>query len=647
LHNNFCFGGKIYSEIMNNEDFRKLASAAVSASTSTSTSAPQTTTTAVASVEAQVNVSASSAAHRDNDDADNTSSNVDTNNTQTGTELSEKERRARSKAKKHESYLKWQERKALARERQAAKTKYRNRARERQQGVNPDYADIEEETLKQVDVETSKYLGGVIERTHLVKGLDYQLAERVRAQQEEEFESALEAQLDQHPSSVSKLNIDAADAPAAASAHDTSDMTRAICAMRFINTEEQSGGSMNESNVHMYAPGRVSYNFSMSSRYDPPEPSIVLHNREELAQIQPSVSAFVPLKSRIRVSMALRVLRGEISTAAASQILGSNERTESQRIQRTSAAGKSSHQVLSSSQTTKDDDDDDDDDSDIDDIFADAGREYVPTREKLFGNNDEQLADMEMGPARPPPARASDDDDLDDMPEMGPARPPPIGVSDDDDLDDMPEMGPTRPPPAGASDDDDLDDMPEMGPTRPPASHQTGLYDGIGDADSSDEDDPYAPDPYANANSNKRSASSMLTKLQPLESLSSAERSMSRKRRKTTDSKLGSFVIDFNDLDGTANMGYAFEDSDEDVEDGDTKNSTGPDTVSSSDGADPKRKFDAAKKMRAAERSEKQRFEKEFQQVQKLITAKSEERSKSTGKVDKRSAILNIRRRKQ
>lgn len=57
--------------------------------------------------------------------------------------------------------------------------KYRDRAEERRKGQNPDYADKLNQ-MASMDAETTKYLGGDIEHTHLVKGLDYALLVKIR-----------------------------------------------------------------------------------------------------------------------------------------------------------------------------------------------------------------------------------------------------------------------------------------------------------------------------------------------------------------------------------------------------------------------------------------------------------------------------------
>ncbi|KAJ1939098.1 hypothetical protein EC988_007406, partial [Linderina pennispora] len=71
-------------------------------------------------------------------------------------------------------------------------SQYRDRAAERRQGVSSEYEEGErmlqqlrdsttEEDSRQREYEQSKYLGGDIEHTHLVKGLDFLLLEKERA----------------------------------------------------------------------------------------------------------------------------------------------------------------------------------------------------------------------------------------------------------------------------------------------------------------------------------------------------------------------------------------------------------------------------------------------------------------------------------
>ncbi|KAF5281718.1 hypothetical protein FQA39_LY17739 [Lamprigera yunnana] len=116
---------------------------------------------------------------------------------------------ARRKKKSYYAKLKKQEDNKLA----ELAEKYRDRASERRNGANPDYQNVDPmnaaqayravapdlksgfdaaERRKQM-IQESKYLGGDMEHTHLVKGLDYALLQKVRAEiQQRETEQEIE-----------------------------------------------------------------------------------------------------------------------------------------------------------------------------------------------------------------------------------------------------------------------------------------------------------------------------------------------------------------------------------------------------------------------------------------------------------------------
>eukprot|EP00903_Cladosiphon_okamuranus_P018227 g16766.t1 len=71
------------------------------------------------------------------------------------------------------------------------RNKYRDRAEERRKGHNPDYADKLNQ-MASMDAETTKYLGGDVEHTHLVKGLDYALLVKIREEERQQQMEALE-----------------------------------------------------------------------------------------------------------------------------------------------------------------------------------------------------------------------------------------------------------------------------------------------------------------------------------------------------------------------------------------------------------------------------------------------------------------------
>ncbi|GAB2291588.1 Smu-2 suppressor of mec-8 and unc-52 protein [Dionaea muscipula] len=82
--------------------------------------------------------------------------------------------------------------------------KYRDRAKERREDQNPDYeptelgfhsvappgnVDIRSADAHKISIEKSKYLGGDVEHTHLVKGLDFALLHKVRSEIDKKHDS--------------------------------------------------------------------------------------------------------------------------------------------------------------------------------------------------------------------------------------------------------------------------------------------------------------------------------------------------------------------------------------------------------------------------------------------------------------------------
>jgi len=70
-----------------------------------------------------------------------------------------------------------------------SKNMYRDRVKERLRGVNPDYEGVQN-TIRDVSIEHSKFLGGDMKHTHLVKGLDFALLHKVRREINESGSSA-------------------------------------------------------------------------------------------------------------------------------------------------------------------------------------------------------------------------------------------------------------------------------------------------------------------------------------------------------------------------------------------------------------------------------------------------------------------------
>ena len=99
---------------------------------------------------------------------------------------------------------------------------YRDRAKERREEANPDYVGDQalfpgavpgkvpgyappgaQDELRQLSIEESKYLGGDMEHTHLVKGLDFALLRKVRAEMKEKEKDDAHAEREKPEDKVS------------------------------------------------------------------------------------------------------------------------------------------------------------------------------------------------------------------------------------------------------------------------------------------------------------------------------------------------------------------------------------------------------------------------------------------------------------
>ncbi|KAG5455696.1 MAG: RED-like protein N-terminal region-domain-containing protein, partial [Olpidium bornovanus] len=181
---------------------------------------------------------------------------------------------------------------------QEAEPKYRDRASERRTGINPDYAESEqilatlqktaEEQNQSVAYEQSKYLGGDVEYTHLVKGLDFALLNKVKAQLERKAASKAAAVGDAAPAEQTQTaqqrdirdeDLEAAAAEAAARAKAGEEKT--VCAVmdadfsgkpefrsKFAERVFEAGMAATHRQVlvrnELFRPGRMAFNFELA-----------------------------------------------------------------------------------------------------------------------------------------------------------------------------------------------------------------------------------------------------------------------------------------------------------------------------------------------------------------------------------------------
>uniref|UniRef100_A0A182JCS5 RED-like N-terminal domain-containing protein n=1 Tax=Anopheles atroparvus TaxID=41427 RepID=A0A182JCS5_ANOAO len=213
---------------------------------------------------------------------------------------------ARRKKKNFYAQLKKQEDNKLA----ELAEKYRDRARERRDGANPDYQNLDSSSStsayravapdaksgmdaaerRRQQIQESKFLGGDMEHTHLVKGLDYALLQKVRSEivaKEQEQEDEMEKLIDVEPptltaaGSIAKgLNITNAteqDQP------NTDELEfRTVIGQNIFRIFEKQRSRTIERN-EMFAPGRMAYHIELEDdNVDSDIPTTVIRSKAEV-----------------------------------------------------------------------------------------------------------------------------------------------------------------------------------------------------------------------------------------------------------------------------------------------------------------------------------------------------------------------------
>ncbi|KAF9931589.1 hypothetical protein BGZ65_004820 [Modicella reniformis] len=315
-----------------------------------------------------------------------------------------------------------------AKETSAAGSKYRDRATERRQGVNPDYIETEQilTTLEEaaadiaphVLYEQSKYLGGDREHTHLVKGLDYTLLNKVR--QEE---------MDQDMEEVTDLDTVFDSVEKAAAKSDTIAAAAAAAAAVTLDEQVPEMGSALVRNIYKYAieepakkppkvnemfmPGRTVFVFevpitskSKRSKSGVVEdsnpfavPTVVVRSRADVDQHQAGTvenpEADMVMKKVMNILQSIRTGERKIESEAE---IRTKRKAAAVAAAKAEAAKLQDDILLPQLEP----------DPDGEDIFADAGRDYVvepvhqdePANENVMDVGGNELGPM-VGPARP------------------------------------------------------------------------------------------------------------------------------------------------------------------------------------------------------------------------------------------------------
>ncbi|KAL3825482.1 hypothetical protein ACJIZ3_021511 [Penstemon smallii] len=183
--------------------------------------------------------------------------------------------------------------------------RYRDRAKERREDQNPDYeineitafhavappgtADILSAEAHKLSIEKSKYLGGDVEHTHLVKGLDYALLNKVRSE------------IDKKPDGEEddgKFKITKDDQPVAFRTASAKSVYQWI-------VKPQTVTKTNE----MFLPGRMAFIFNMESGFSHDIPTTVYRSKADCPIPEEMVTVSVDGSVLDRIAKIMTYLR--------------------------------------------------------------------------------------------------------------------------------------------------------------------------------------------------------------------------------------------------------------------------------------------------------------------------------------------------
>ncbi|KAG0253496.1 hypothetical protein BG011_006337 [Mortierella polycephala] len=352
-------------------------------------------------------------------------------------------------SQKQNKYKKYSQ-KNQSKEASAAASKYRDRATERRQGANPDYVETEQilSTLEDAaaDVapgvlyEQSKYLGGDREHTHLVKGLDFALLNKVRQEDTEKGPEA--ADLDMVFEEVQKTTQEDTKVIPRVE-YEKPEMNSAFASNIFKYAIEEPAKKPPKIN-EMFIPGRTVFIFEVpntsKSRKSKSKSGIVDDNN-------PFVVPTTVVRSRADVD--------QMQTDAG-QVGDHEAELKAKKKAAAAAAAKAAALKLRDEETLPVMEPD----LEGDDIFADAGREYMV--EPVHRDEDTV------------PENVMDIDGDEQEPMVGPARPDDVDMSQyfdedsDEDQEEEAEENNMADDATGHEPDNPLDsEAPVLGPARP------------------------------------------------------------------------------------------------------------------------------------------------------------------------------------
>ncbi|KAK9072683.1 hypothetical protein SSX86_009118 [Deinandra increscens subsp. villosa] len=184
--------------------------------------------------------------------------------------------------------------------------KYRDRAKERREDQNPDYepselgsfhavappgnVDLLSAEAQRISIEKSKYLGGDVEHTHLVKGLDYALLHKVRSEIDKKPET--------EDASDGKPRVSNED-------HPVSFRTGNAKAVYQWIVKPQTAVKPND----MFLPGRMAFIFDMESGFSHDIPTTVYRSKADCPEPEEMVTVSVDGSVLDRIGKIMSYLR--------------------------------------------------------------------------------------------------------------------------------------------------------------------------------------------------------------------------------------------------------------------------------------------------------------------------------------------------
>ncbi|KAJ3081567.1 hypothetical protein HK102_002269 [Quaeritorhiza haematococci] len=289
--------------------------------------------------------------------------------------------------------------------------RYRDRARERRKGVNPDYKESEQilATLsasnveatpagivpesKNLSYEQSKYLGGDIKHTHLVKGLDFALLQKVRSELDSEED---------------KTESDARAYVEALHGSDEAPAFRTKLAEKIYDEVVKKKKEKLPLRNEMFVAGRLSFSWDLGIDAETGE---ILGSSDIPTTVLRSKAEIMDYESKLNVSSSDIVIEKitQIMSYLRQGTRGSGNPTEKKRIkkkekERLKQEAEQKKKEQESKAMLEDEDED---------IFADAGRDYVlEVKDKKTGagikiEEEDDAMDLDVSDTETPTTKAA------------------------------------------------------------------------------------------------------------------------------------------------------------------------------------------------------------------------------------------------